>query len=136
MTEPALSIAEFTAKTDARGREIPEERRRGLPVHFNPESLDITYTNTVQKGNRNQPAQVVNETTAKLSMELVYDTSLNGTDVRADTHRIASMMDPAQQTPRRRNARSMATDNMGGSVLATTTSPGVASDRTQTMAEP
>lgn len=104
MTEPALSLAEFTAKTDARGREIPEERRKGIPVHFNPDSLDITYTNTVQKGNRNQPAQVVNETTAKLSMELVYDTSLKGTDVRADTHKIASMMDPAQQTPRRRNA--------------------------------
>ena len=104
MTEPALSLATFTAKTDARGREIPEEQRKGIPVHFNPESLDITYTNTVQKGNRNQPAQVVNETTAKLSMELIYDTSLKGTDVRADTHKIASMMDPAQQTPRRRSA--------------------------------
>ena len=104
MTEPVLSIAKFTAKTNARGREIPEEARTPIEVHFNPETLDITYTNTVQKGNRNQPAQVVNETTAKLSMELVYDTSMKGTDVRADTHKIASMMDPAQQTPRRRNA--------------------------------
>ncbi len=104
MTEPALAQAKFMAKTDARGREIPEARRVAIPVHFNPETLDITYTNTVQRGNRNQPAQVVNETTAKLSMELVYDTSLRGTDVRQDTHKIARLMDPAQQTPRRRNA--------------------------------
>lgn len=104
MTEPTLAPAKFMAKTDARGREIPETRRVAIPVHFNPESLDITYTNTVQRGNRNQPAQVVNETTAKLSMELVYDTSLRGTDVRQDTHKIARLMDPSQQTPRRRNA--------------------------------
>lgn len=104
MSQPTLSLAKFTAKTDARGREIPEEDRKSIPVHFNPDSLDITYTNTVQRGNRNQPAQVVNETTAKLSMELIYDTSMKGTDVRGDTHKIARMMDPAQQTPRRRNA--------------------------------
>ena len=103
MTEPALSLAKFTAKTDARGRDIPENDRKPIPVHFNPDTLDITYTNTVQGANRDQPAQVASETTAKLSMELIYDTSMKGSDVRMDTHKIIQMMDPAERTPRRRS---------------------------------
>lgn len=96
--------AKFMAATDENGREIPPDQRTRIPVHFNPETLDITFTNTLQKGRRNQPAQIVNEATAKLSMELIFDTTLNGMDVRAETHKIAKMMDPAQHTPRRRNA--------------------------------
>ncbi len=105
MPEPSRAV--FIAKTDQDGREIPESERTEIEVHFNPETLDITFTNTVQKGNRNLPAQVVNEATAKLNMELVFDTTLDGTDVRIKTNEIARMMDPAQQTPRRRNANAV-----------------------------
>ena len=105
MSEPLHSYAEFMAATDENGREIPANQREKIKVHFNPETLDITFTNTLQKGRRRQPAQIVNETTAKLSMELIFDTTLTGLDVRVETHKIAKMMDPAQQTPRRRNAR-------------------------------
>lgn len=104
MTEPAIAKAAFMAATDENGREIPEAQRQRIEAHFNPETLDITYTNTVRRGNRNQPAQMVGEATAKLSMELIFDTSMSGDDVRMETHRIAHLMDPAQRSPRRRNA--------------------------------
>lgn len=106
MSEPQHSYAVFMATTDENGRDIPANQREKIKVHFNPETLDITFTNTVQKGRGRQPAQVVNDATAKLSMELIFDTTLNGVDVRVETHKIARMMDPAQHTPRRRNGDS------------------------------
>jgi hypothetical protein len=36
-------------------------------------------------------------------MELIFDTTLNGIDVRTETSRLARLMDPAQQRPRRNN---------------------------------
>ncbi|MCJ8500108.1 hypothetical protein [Desulfatitalea alkaliphila] len=96
----------FMPKTDENGQPLSHERQRDnrVTVHFNPESLDITFTNSVRRGQRNQPAQVtVTETTAALSMELLFDTTLNGVDVRTETNQLARMMDPAQQQPRRNN---------------------------------
>ncbi|MCP4181740.1 MAG: hypothetical protein GY761_00230 [Hyphomicrobiales bacterium] len=98
MSEPLHSYAEFMATTDENGRDIPEKQRDRIRVHFNPETLDITFSNTLQRGSDNQPAQVVNETTAKLNMELIFDTSLDGTDVRVETHKIARMMAPTQDS--------------------------------------
>jgi hypothetical protein len=100
------TIAIFMPKTDENGRVLSNQQQREyrIQVHFNPESLDITFTNSVEKGRRNQPAQVsVTETTAKLSMELVFDTTLNGIDVRTETNKLACLMDPSQHTPRRNN---------------------------------
>jgi len=104
--ENPIALAVFMPKTDENGRVLSETEQRShkVTVHFNPESLDITFTNSVQKGRRNQPAQVsVTETSAKLSMELIFDTTLSGIDVRTETNQVARMMDPAQQRPRRGN---------------------------------
>jgi hypothetical protein len=38
----------------------------------------------------------VTESTAKLSMDLIFDTTLDGKDVREHTHKVAQMMDPVQ----------------------------------------
>ena len=100
------TTAIFMPKTDENGRVLTDARQRQnkVTVHFNPDSLDITFTNSIQPGRRNQPAQVsVTETTAKLGMELIFDTTLSGIDVRTETNKLARMMDPAQQTPRRGN---------------------------------
>jgi len=104
--EEKQTVAIFMPKTDENGRVLSDSRQRSnkLTVHFNPETLDITFTNSVRQGRRNQPAQVsVTETTAKLSMELIFDTTLNGIDVRVETNKLGRMMDPAQQRPRQNN---------------------------------
>jgi hypothetical protein len=72
-----------------------------VDVFFNPESLDLTLTNTIQKGQRRRPAQTVTESTGKLSMVLIFDTTMNGRDVREDTHKVAQMMDPVQSSATR-----------------------------------
>nr|WP_321398819.1 hypothetical protein [uncultured Desulfobacter sp.] len=104
LREALHTQAIFMPKTDENGQPLSEDSQREnkVTVHFNPESLDITFTNSVQKGRRNQPAQVsVTETTAKLSMELIFDTTRDGADVRTRTNQLGRMMDPAQQRPQR-----------------------------------
>lgn len=95
--------------TDAKGKKLPsgKQKKNKVTVHFNPETLDITFNSTVEQGKKNQPAQVaVNETTAKLSMDLIFDTTtLTGIDVRTETIKIVRMMDPAQITPRKKKAK-------------------------------
>jgi len=99
LRDQLLSLAGFTPKTDENGRELSdaEQITQRVEVHFNPESLDITFTNTLQKGKSKQPAQTVTETTAKLSVELLFDTTMTGQDVRASTVKVAKLMDPTQK---------------------------------------
>lgn len=100
------TTAIFMPKTDENGRVLSNQRQREhkVQVHFNPESLEITLTNSIERGRGKQPAQVSEtETTAKLSMELVFDTTLKGIDVRTETNKLARLMDPFQQAPRRNN---------------------------------
>ncbi len=94
-------------KTDARGRDLnqAQQNKRQVDVFFNPETLDLTLTNTIQKGRRRRQAQTVTESTAKLSMDLIFDTTMNGKDVRGDTHKVVQMMDPVQ-TRTNRDGRS------------------------------
>ena len=90
--------AVLTPKTDDRGRNLSDAQRkeRQVNVFFNPETLELTLTNTIRKGRRRRPAQTVTESTAKLSMDLIFDTTMNGKDVREHTHMVGQMMDPVQ----------------------------------------
>jgi hypothetical protein len=100
--------AVLTPKTDERGRELNDTqiKARRVDVFFNPETLDLTLINSIQKGNRRRPAQTVTESTAKLSMDLIFDTTMDGKDVREYTHKVAQMMDPVQtRTSRRSRSR-------------------------------
>ena len=76
MTE--FATATLTATTDLRGRRIPQkqQRQRRLKVHFNPEKLELTITNAMEQNRnrrRREPPQLVTETTAKLSLELLFE---------------------------------------------------------------
>jgi hypothetical protein len=66
-------------------REGPSE----LEVHFNPASLHLTITNTL-RGRGQQRS--VSERTSKLAMELVFDTTGSGDDVRESTGKLAAWM--------------------------------------------
>lgn len=64
-----------------------------LVVHFNPESLQYTVTNTLRdEGKGAQKKQFVDKTDPKLSMQLVFDSTDSGRDVRLDTIKLAKLI--------------------------------------------
>ncbi len=77
-----------------------KDTNQSFPVHFNPGSLDYTITNTLQGGSRTRSAQYVAQSTGKLSMELVFDTTGSGEDVRIHTEKVAKLMEPGGGRPR------------------------------------
>lgn len=102
-----MSEAVITPTTDDRGQALSEQDQRGrsVTVEFNPDSLDLTLTNSIRAGRGARAVQTVSQATAKLSMELQFDTTTSGDDVRWTTQEIASMADPVQQSYRRRGQR-------------------------------
>ena len=64
-------------------------------VHFNPTSLQQTISNTLKdEGSGGRTKQFVDKTTAKLSMQLVFDTTDTGEDVRVHTDKVAKLLQP------------------------------------------
>jgi hypothetical protein len=67
-----------------------------LPVQFNPQSLKLTYSN--ENKNANQPAgsaaQFAGAGTSKLAVELLFDTTQAGTDVRQTTAKVGHFIKP------------------------------------------
>ncbi len=64
-----------------------------IEVQFNPVSLEHTIANQLQ-GEGGQAAQHVASSSAKLSLELVFDTTDTGADVRTKTNPVANLMKP------------------------------------------
>lgn len=87
---PSIRLAEF--------RMIgPGSPGDPIPVHFNPESLEYTVTNNIkEQGNSTESKQQVSKSSGKLSMELVFDTTLTGGDVREETEKLQGLMKPAE----------------------------------------
>lgn len=66
-----------------------------VPVHFNPASLQYTVANTLkEEGKGAKKKQYVSQTTAKLTMDLVFDTTDSGEDVRVTTNKMAKLLQP------------------------------------------
>src|SRR4029453_4792727 len=64
-------------------------------VHFNPASLQYTVSNTLKdQGSGAKKKQYVSQTTAKLTMDLVFDTTATGEDVRETTDKMATLLKP------------------------------------------
>ena len=74
------------------------EANQPFAVHFNPTSLQISISNTLEdKGQGKEKKQYVTKSSAKLSMDLIYDSTHEGTDVRLQTGKIAKLMEPAKR---------------------------------------
>ena len=87
----ALELARFKTLSG------PAAQRVEIDVHFNPESLQYTVQNTLrEEGQGARRKQHVSQTTAKLTMQLVFDTTDIGTDVRAFTDDMAKLLQPYQ----------------------------------------
>ncbi|MGA9583127.1 MAG: hypothetical protein WBR13_14295, partial [Allosphingosinicella sp.] len=67
-----------------------------IPVHFNPTSLRVALTN--QFGD-DPPEQHARATTGKLDVELLFDTSHDGSDVRSATEALRTMAVATGVTP-------------------------------------
>lgn len=71
-------------------------------VHFNPQSLQYVITNKLKNtGSGNSAKQYVDESTGKLTMVLLFDTTDSGEDVRLHSVRVAQLMEPdeSDKTP-------------------------------------
>ncbi len=77
-----------------------EGSNQQIDVDFNPESLQYTITNNLaNKGEGNETKQYVSDSTGKLVMDLIFDTTGTGEDVRLKTVKIAKLMEPIDTTP-------------------------------------
>ena len=78
-----------------------------VDVQFNPETLKLTYTN--QNAGGDQPGgsskQFVGSGTSKLSVDLLFDTSVDGTDVRKQTQKVAHYIKAKAEEPAGSNKR-------------------------------
>jgi len=68
-----------------------------VPVCFNPASLEYSITLNAQ-GAGGQTQQATSQASAKLTMELLFDSSDTGDDVRKQTHKIELLLQPAGGT--------------------------------------
>jgi len=70
-------------------------------VHFNPDSLSYTVSNQLKNtGSGDSAKQFVSQSTGKLSLELLFDTTASGEDVRIHSLRVARLMEPQEdKTP-------------------------------------
>jgi hypothetical protein len=90
------ATAQLTAMTDKNGK---SKKGAAIKVHFNPETLTLTIRNTMEaakkKAQAGRPAQqLVSASEVTLALQLLFDTTLTGVDVRSDTGQIAEMMRP------------------------------------------
>lgn len=93
-----LEKAMITPQTDQTGQALTETQKkaRRCVVDFNPENLKYNLSSSVQSGRTNRPAQAVTQSTSKLTMDLIFDTTTTGSDVRYKTHKLVVMFDPLQ----------------------------------------
>ncbi|MCP4378545.1 MAG: hypothetical protein GY794_20510 [bacterium] len=68
-----------------------------IEVHFNPETLQYTITNNMRnQGSGNTTKQYVSDSTGKLTLDLIFDSTGSGEDIRLKTVKIAKFMEPTE----------------------------------------
>lgn len=92
MPSPTPAVA---AVALARFRTVTAGEPIDVTVHFNPASLQYTVSNTLkEQGSGAKKKQYVSQTSAKLTMDLVFDTTASGDDVRETTDKMAKLLKP------------------------------------------
>lgn len=76
----------------------PDPQTPVVTVQFNPTTLSYSIQNTLRPPDRNpRPAQFVAQASAKLEFDVVFDSTHDGHDVRADSSKVKSLMIAGQQ---------------------------------------
>ena len=60
-----------------------------ITVQFNPQTLKLTFANEDNSSSGSPPRQSTGSGTSKLAVELFFDTTADGSDVRANTKNVA-----------------------------------------------
>ena len=89
MSKETITHAQFIPQTG-------KAKGKAITVHFNPVSLQHTITNTLQEKGKDKK-QYVTKSAAKLTMDLIFDTTHTGQDVRIDTGKVAQFMEPDEK---------------------------------------
>jgi hypothetical protein len=93
MTSSKVAKAEFVEITtfSTSADDLSQAEQHRVEVQFNPQSLKVTLSNHNPGGDQPGGAskQFVGSGSSKLSMELVFDTSDTGADVRENTEEMA-----------------------------------------------
>jgi len=94
-----MARPELPVPVKAKFRTLPPKGSKtaaaDIPIHFNPESLSYTVSNTLRdEGKGAQKKQFVDKTDPKLSMQLVFDSTDTGADVRAATRPLSELVSP------------------------------------------
>jgi hypothetical protein len=78
----------------------PQKMKAGssFAVHFNPSTLQFTATNTLKGGSGKRKQQYVSQTSGQLALELIFDTTDTGADVRVHTGKLLTYMQPEPAT--------------------------------------
>ena len=63
-------------------------------VHFNPASLQLTISNELKDTKNNERKQYIAKSSAKLAMDLVFDTTETGADVMQTTRKLQAFLAP------------------------------------------
>ena len=72
-----------------------EGEKAEIEVHFNPESLQYTINNSMKnQGRGNKKKQYVSESTGKLVLDLIFDSTATGENIRLKTAQVAKFMEP------------------------------------------
>ena len=73
------------------GKAKPGDAKRTVDVHFNPQTLKVSFSNKLTGGNQpgGSSKQATGSRETKLAVELLFDTTLDGTDVREITKKVS-----------------------------------------------
>lgn len=106
-TPPTLKKAKLSV-VSASGGSAGGSGSQSIEVEFNPVSLQLQINNQFDQSNHRgtQRAQYVSRSTAKLTLDLPFDTTHSGEDVRVTTHKLERFLDPSP--PARGQARAAA----------------------------
>ncbi len=95
----AITLARLAVVTDE--SDNPSE---WIDVHFNPASLQLQLSNELKESRNQQRSQYIAKTTAKLTMDLQFDTTDTGEDVMKTTRKLQAFVAPSspagQEPPR------------------------------------
>ncbi len=88
---PAITLARLGIVRGANNQVAPDD---WVDVHFNPVSLQLQVSNELKDTKNNERKQYVAKSNAKLTLDLVFDTTDSGEDVTTITRRVQAFLQP------------------------------------------
>ena len=87
-------LVEIDAFSTEAAKSDPTQGGASVTVQFNPQSLKLNFQNQITGGDKpgGSETQFVGSSTSTLAVELLFDTTADGTDVRAQSKQVAAFL--------------------------------------------